>query len=364
MNNPLGITNRDKLLELLAKREQGDAIPDEATLRDVILSRVRGQDHVVDDLVRLLRVQKAKIRRDRPVANVLFLGSTGTGKSEMARSIAAAMYGDESRTIEFACAELTAEQGKTRLIGASRGYVGAEQGGELTRKMLNNASQVVVFDEIEKASSDVFDLFLAMMGEGRLTEQSTGRVADFTKAVIVLTSNLEHEAIGRIHEQINDPYERIDAIKKHLRDLKTFRPEILGRFDRIYFFKPLPLEVVAEIAALKTIKVAQQYGLTLDFIDPHLLFDALQASQKVAEFGIRELVRIVENMFGEGLLAARQQGAVHIEIHRDEAGEIEVRPVFPQDDEETTAVEAGAGGSASQRQSMRRKGRHPLEMTN
>ncbi len=361
MRDPLSVTDKAKLLALLSQRDQGEAIPDEATLRDAILARVRGQDHVADDLVRLLRLQKAKLRRDRPVANVLFLGSTGTGKSEMARSIAAALYGDESRTIEFACAELTADQGKARLIGAPGIYQNAQQ-GELTRKMLNNPNQVVVFDEIEKASHDVFDLFLAMMGEGRLTDQFSTRVADFTKAVIVLTSNLEHEAIGRIHDQLSDPYERIDAIKKHLRDQKTFRPEILGRFDRIYYFRPLPLEVVAEIAALKTVKVAQQYGLILDYIEPELLFEALQASQKVAEFGIRELVRIVENMFGEGLLVARQQGAEHIEIHRDDAGQIEVRPIIdgvPAIEEPAPEPEAACPPESRSR--ARLSSPHPLE---
>lgn len=363
MYDPFSITDRERLLELLSRRDQGEPVPNEAEMREAILARVRGQDHVVDDVVRLIRLQKAKILRDRPVANLLFLGETGTGKTELAKSIAAALYGDEGRLVRFDCGELTAEQGKTRLIGSSRGYVGSDQGGELTRRILNNPNQVVVFDEVEKASNDVFDLFLAMMGEGRLTEQGTGRVADFTKAIIILTSNLEHEAIGRIHDELADPYERVDAIKKHLRDIKAFRPEILGRFDRLYYFRPLPIEVLAEIALLKATKVAEQYGLVLDYIDPNLVFEALSANQKVAAFGTRELIRIVENMFGEGMLHARQSGAIRIAIRRDIDGRPDVCPVEPPE----TAV-AGGGDSKPRPDSLQafpRRGaapRHPLEL--
>src|SRR5690606_278304 len=157
---------------------------------------------------------------------------------------------------------------KNRLIGSARGFAQAEQGGELTRKMLANPNRVVLFDEVEKASPDVFDLFLSMMGEGRLQEQGSGKVADFTRSTIVLTSNKEHEAIAEIDEQIDDYYEKIDAIKKHLANVQAFRPEILGRFDRIYVFRPLPPDVVAEIIALKAIYLARQFDLELEFVDP------------------------------------------------------------------------------------------------
>ena len=257
----------------------------------------------------------------------------------MAKAIAGYLYGDESHMLRFDCSEFTGEEGKTRLIGTPTGYVGADKGGQLTRPVLNNPKKLVLFDEIEKAYNGIFDLFLSMMGDGRLTEQGSGRVADFTQSIIILTSNAEYEAVGKIQEQIDDPYEQVDAIKKHLRDSKTFRPEILGRFDRIYVFKPLPQEVMAEIAAIKTISLAKQYDLELTWVDPHLMYEALIASFKVADFGARELERIVDSMFAEAMIEARQSGSTRIAIGRSEDGQIEVLPVEDQAElKETTSA--------------------------
>ena len=326
MRDPLSITDRDLLMKLLDRRDPSEPPLDEAEMKQAILGRVRGQDHVVDDLVRLLRQQKAKINRRRPVASILFLGPTATGKTEMAKAVAEYLFEDESHMLRFDCSEFSGPEGKTRLIGTPTGYVGAERGGQLTRPVLNNPDRIVLFDEIEKAYSGVFDLFLSMMGDGRLTEQGSGRVADFTRSIIILTSNAEHEAISRIHEEVRDPYEQIDAIKKHLRDTKTFRPEILGRFDRIYVFRPLPRQIQAEIAALKTVALARQYDLELTYVDPQLLFEVLQASFKVEEFGVRELERIIDAMFAEAMIAAQEAGSKEIAIRLGENGELEIQP--------------------------------------
>ena len=327
MKNPLSITDADTLLALLNSRQKTNAIPSEEELRTTLMARVRGQDEIVEDLIRLVRRQKAKIHRDRPVGNILFLGPTGTGKTELAKALTEALYGDEDAMKRFDCSELMGAQGKTRLIGSATGFVGSEKGGQLTRAMLNNPDRIVLFDEIEKADPEVFDLFLSMMGDGRLTEQGTDKEADFTQSIIILTSNAEADAIGKIHDQLEDPYKRTDAIKKHLRDTKVFRPEILGRFDRIYVFQPLPQEVMAEITAIKASQLAHQYDLKLNFIDPHVLYDAMVDSMKLSEFGTRELVRILDDMLADGMFAARKADATEIEIQRDESGTLTVIPV-------------------------------------
>ena len=133
------------------------------------------------------------------------------------------------------------------------GEVGAGEGGQLTRPMFSNPRRLVLFDEIEKAYPRVFDLMLSLMGEGRLTEQGSGKVADFTQAVIVLTSNAEHESIGRLREQIEDPLELASAVRTVLKDSKTFRPEIVSRFDHVYVFKPLDDETQARIGITQVV---------------------------------------------------------------------------------------------------------------
>jgi len=199
MNDPLEITDRRRLEELLAARETGQACRiDEAEMCKSLKSRVRGQDHVIDEVVRFIRLQWAKQERKKPVANLLFLGPTGTGKTELAKAMAGYLFGDEKNMLLFDCSDFSGPEGKTRLIGTPTGYVGADAGGQLTRPVLNNPRRLIVFDEVEKAWPGVFDLFLSMMGDGRLTEQGSGKAADFTQCVIVLTSNAEQDALSAI----------------------------------------------------------------------------------------------------------------------------------------------------------------------
>lgn len=314
-------------LKALLDATPGDVLVfNEEEMKTSLRSRVKGQDHIIDDVAKIIRTQGGKEKRTKPIASFLFLGPTGTGKTELCKALAEYIYGNEKDMLLFDCSEFSGPEAKTRLIGTPTGYVGAESGGQLTRPVLNNKRRLVVFDEIEKAYSGVFDLFLQMLGDGRLTEQGSGRQADFTQSIVVMTSNAEHEAIGKIQEQIEDPYERTDAMKKHLRDSKVFRAEIAGRVDRICVFKPLEGIVVAEITVLKMMKAAQAYGLELDRVDPELVYDAMQKSEKVKDFGIRELERIVDEMLADGLLAAREAGVERVKLLFDGEGALRVEP--------------------------------------
>ena len=213
------------------------------------------------------------------------------------------------------------------LFGTPRGYQASDSGGMLTRPMLANPRRIILFDEIEKAWPGVFDLFLSIMGDGRLMEQGSGRVADFTQSIIVLTSNAEHEAILKLHEQEADPLVRSDSIKRHLRDCKVFRPEILARLDRIYVFHPLSRVVNAEICALFMTRVAKQYGLELTYIAPKLLAVATRRVEKVKEFGSREGEKVISDMISLALLDAKYSGTkqVRLDIDAEEAIIVELQ---------------------------------------
>jgi ATP-dependent Clp protease ATP-binding subunit ClpC len=322
-----GLTDWEAVKKLICETPNGGTrVIVETEMAGALKRRVKGQDHVVDDLVHLLRLEWGKQKRKKPIANLLFLGPTGTGKTEMVKAMAEYLYDDEKAVLQFDCSELHGEEGKTRLIGTPLGYVGSDSGGQLTRPIINNPRQIVAFDEIEKAYTKVFDLFLQMMGDGVLTEQGSGKKADFTQAIIVLTSNAEAEPVGKIQDDVKDPHEMVNAVKTHLADTKVFRPEIVGRIDKIYVFKPLEGPVMAEIAALKMLSCAKSYGLELDYIDPRLIHDCMVKSEKQKKFGIRSLERIVDELLGEAFIAAKEAGGKRVRLDFDDDGNLRVSP--------------------------------------
>jgi ATP-dependent Clp protease ATP-binding subunit ClpC len=344
------LTDMAKLRELLAKQESAARrVINEAEMRSALRDRVKGQDEVIDDVARIVRLQWGKTQRKRPIANLLFLGPTGTGKTELAKAMAQYLYGDEKNMLRFAMGEFKNPEGVPRLVGMTLGYVGSQQGGQLTRPMLNNPKRLVLFDEIEKAHSEVFDIFLDLMGDGRLTEAGSGKTADFTQAIVILTSNAEADAIGKLKEQIDDYDEMVNAVKSHLADTKVFRPEIIGRLDRIYVFKPLVGEVIAEIAAQKMVYLAKEYDLELAYVDPGLIMEAMNRGNKLSKFGVRGLEDAINRMLAEHLLEAKDAGVKKVMLFVDDDGSFKIGCADPppQDAEQSEAASEAGQSEAS-----------------
>jgi ATP-dependent Clp protease ATP-binding subunit ClpA len=291
-------------------------------------SRVKGQEHIIDDCAKLIHLNMIKQQSNKPVASLLFLGPTGTGKTELAKAIAEYLFDDETAMVRFDCSEFTGSEAKARLVGMPGGYKDAEAGGQLTRAVMEKERRLILFDEIEKAHPSVFDLFLQLLGEARLTDQYKRETVNFSQCLIVLTSNAHAKEIGRIQEEITDYYEMVNAAKTHLAQSQVFRPEILGRIDRIYVFKPLEGMVIAEIALLKVSALAKEYGLTVQFVAPELIMKALISSAKMKNFGARELERVIFDMFAPQMAEARQNKVRSVNLAVNEAGELEVTPAF------------------------------------
>ncbi|HOA78107.1 MAG TPA: AAA family ATPase [Bacilli bacterium] len=205
-------------------------------LKETLKARVIGQDEAVDLVSDAIIRQRAGIKdQNRPIGSFLFLGPTGVGKTEVARSLAEALFDNENQIIRIDMSEYMEKFSVSRLIGAPPGYVGYEEGGQLTEKVRRNPYSIVLFDEIEKADKEVFNLLLQILDDGRLTD-SQGRLVDFKNTVIIMTSNLGSEYF------LSGEKEKAKVLLK-----TTFRPEFLNRIDEIVMFNPLDKEVLRKI---------------------------------------------------------------------------------------------------------------------
>ncbi len=210
-------------------------------LKDNLKKRVKGQDKAIE-LVSdaIIRARSGIKDPNRPIGSFIFMGPTGVGKTEIAKSLAYELFDDERHMIRIDCSEYMEAFNVSRLVGAPPGYVGYDEGGELTEAVRRNPYSIVLFDEIEKAHSDVFNILLQILDDGRITD-SQGRVIDFKNTIIIMTSNLGSEMILD-----NDKNENIDDMV--LKVLKTkFRPELINRIDEIVIFNSLSEEVIYDV---------------------------------------------------------------------------------------------------------------------
>ena len=220
------------------------------SLDSILHRRVIGQDEAVSKVADAILRSRAGIKDPRrPVGSFLFLGPTGVGKTELAKAVTEALFDDEKNLIRIDMSEYMEKYSVSRLIGAPPGYVGYDEGGQLTEAVRRKPYSVVLFDEIEKAHPDVFNILLQVLDDGRITD-SHGKTVDFKNTVIILTSNLGSDVIL---DGITPDGEISDAARAQVNELlkRSFRPEFLNRLDEIIFYKPLTRDNVREIVGLK-----------------------------------------------------------------------------------------------------------------
>ncbi|WP_040953160.1 ATP-dependent protease ATP-binding subunit ClpC [Gorillibacterium massiliense] len=225
-------------------------------MEDILHQRVIGQDEAVRSVARAIRRARAGLKdTKRPIGSFIFLGPTGVGKTELARALAESMFGDENAVIRIDMSEYMEKHSTSRLVGAPPGYVGYEEGGQLTEKVRRKPYSVVLLDEVEKAHPEVFNILLQVLEDGRLTD-SKGRTVDFRNTLIIMTSNVGAETIKKNSTlgftASSDSSREYDNMKNKVMDVlkKSFRPEFLNRIDEIIVFHNLEEAHIQEIVSL------------------------------------------------------------------------------------------------------------------
>ncbi|MGN0471101.1 MAG: ATP-dependent Clp protease ATP-binding subunit [Acutalibacteraceae bacterium] len=288
-------------------------------LEDILHERIVGQDEAVSAVARAIRRGRVGLKDPkRPVGSFIFLGPTGVGKTELCKALAQAMFGDENAMIRFDMSEFMEKHTVSKLIGSPPGYVGFEEGGQLTESVRRHPYSVLLFDEIEKAHPDVFNMLLQILDEGRLTD-SQGRHIDFRNTVIIMTSNVGARLItekqtnlgffGGEEKAENDNEKIKDAVMGELK--KLFKPEFLNRVDDIIVFNKLTSDDIQQIAKrlLKGLESRlENLGITAEFTD--------EAVKAVAEagfddvYGARPLKRAIQSKIEDAISEKMLDGTV------------------------------------------------------
>lgn len=279
-------------------------------LEDKLHQRVVGQDEAVVAVSDAVRLSRAGLTQgSRPIANFLFLGPTGVGKTELAKALAWSVFGDETAMIRIDMSEYMERHAVSRLVGAPPGYVGYDEGGQLTEAVRRRPYSVILLDEIEKAHPDVYNILLQVFDDGRLTD-GKGRVVDFTNTVIIATSNLGSQAIIDNDKIVTKGKKDKKALKAELMEVLRghFRPEFINRIDDIIIFDSLDETQIKNIVRFQLEKVSQMLAgqdVTISFSDA--VIDDLAKRGYQPEFGARELRRLIktdiENLIARKLLA-------------------------------------------------------------
>ena len=310
-------------------------------LEELLHKRVVGQDEAISAVSRALRRARAGLQDPkRPIGSFIFLGPTGVGKTELCRALGEVMFDDENALIRIDMSEYMEKHSVSRLVGSPPGYVGYEEGGQLTQKVRNKPYSVVLFDEVEKAHPDVFNILLQILDDGRLTD-SNGRVVNFKNTIIVMTSNAGASTItskrslgfGGSVETTRDYEAMKERVMAEVKD--TFRPEFINRIDDLIVFHALEPDDIRRIAALMLGSVSRrlaQRGMQLSYGDDVI---ALLADEGYdANFGARPLRRTiqrsVEDALSEEIIAGKIALGDRVELYVEDGNRIAFRKLLPE----------------------------------
>lgn len=316
-------------------RSEGDRL---IRLEKILHNRVIGQDEAVKAVSKAIRRARSGLKDPtRPIGSFMFLGPTGVGKTELAKALAEAMFGSEDSMIRIDMSEYMEKYTTSRLIGSPPGYVGYDEGGQLTEKVRNNPYSVVLLDEVEKAHNDVFNILLQVLDDGFLTD-SKGRKVDFRNTIIIMTSNLgatalrDEKSVGFGAKDVSDDYEAMAAkVRETLK--KTFRPEFLNRLDETIVFHSLNKEEIHQIVKLMAKNIIdriKEQNINLK-ITPAAI-DIVAEAGFDAEYGARPIRRVlqdkIEDLLSEELLAGNIETGATVTIGAKK-GEITIKVKNP-----------------------------------
>ena len=287
-------------------------------LEETLHRRIIGQEEAVSAVARAIRRARAGLKDPkRPIGSFIFLGPTGVGKTELCRALGEAMFGDEDAVIRLDMSEFMEKHTVSRMMGSPPGYVGYEEGGELTEAVRRKPYSVVLLDEIEKAHPDVFNVLLQILEDGRLTD-NTGRVVSFKNTIVVMTSNAgarltggRSMGFGSSQDEVRNYETMKESVMKEVKEL--FRPEFINRVDELIVFHPLTEEEIRQITEMMLKQVAER----LEEQEIPLLWDE-DVTQKLAEdgydpkFGARPLRRLIQRTIEDTLSEELLQGHVRL----------------------------------------------------
>lgn len=309
-------------------------------LEDELGKRIAGQEEAIAAVADAVRRSRAGLQDPkRPIGSFIFLGTTGVGKTELAKALAEFLFDDENAMVRIDMSEYQERHAVSRLIGAPPGYVGYDEGGQLTEAVRRRPYSVILLDEIEKAHPDTFNILLQVLDEGRLTDNK-GRVANFKNTIIIMTSNIGSDIIRERFEKIS-PYNEDSIVEQTKREVMnllkaSIRPEFLNRIDETIMFKPLSkkdMRRIVEIQFKQIRKRMEEAGILLD-ASPEVLTHLADLGYD-PQFGARPLKRVLQkqllNYLSKDILSGKVNKNTPVMIELDESGEIQFVNVMAEE---------------------------------